>query len=179
MAHLTNVSFELFYEIFTEDASQCLLLPWPKNWDTHAPAGTGARSLEQFASVPVSIFLARVVYTMVQKSQKWPKTQIKGGVLPKGRTPLTWVFGHFWLFCKKKKIWGKVPFSDMFASPKVITTAHAHKSGVIFHFFLRAFKQKKIKAPPPKMTKIASRGPALKPSSTVIKFFLAVTKTQT
>ena len=47
----------------------------------------------------------------------------------------------------------------------MITTAHAHKSGVIFHFFPRAFKQKKkIKALRPKMTKIASRGggPALK-----------------
>ena len=44
----------------------------------------------------------------------------------------------------------------------MITTAHAHKSGVIFHCFPRAFKQKKIKALRPKMTKIASRGgPAL------------------
>ena len=50
----------------------------------------------------------------------------------------------------------------------MITTAHAHKSGVIFHIFPRAFKQKKIKALRPKMTKIASRprgggggGPAL------------------
>ena len=44
----------------------------------------------------------------------------------------------------------------------MITTAHAHKSGVIFHFFPRPFKQKKIKALRPKMTKIASRGgPAL------------------
>ena len=40
----------------------------------------------------------------------------------------------------------------------MITTAHAHKSGVIFHFFPRAFKQKKFKALRPKMTKIASRG---------------------
>ena len=40
----------------------------------------------------------------------------------------------------------------------MIPTAHAHKSGVIFHFFPRAFKQKKIKALRPKMTKIASRG---------------------
>ena len=45
-----------------------------------------------------------------------------------------------------------------FCVSKVITTAHAHKSGVIFHFFPRAFKQKKIKALRPKMTKIASRG---------------------
>ena len=45
----------------------------------------------------------------------------------------------------------------------MITTAHAHKSGVIFHIFPRAFKKKKIKALRPKMTKIASRGggPAL------------------
>ena len=44
-----------------------------------------------------------------------------------------------------------------------MTTAHAHKSGVNFHLFSRAFKQKKIKALRPKMTKIASRGgvPAL------------------
>ena len=51
-----------------------------------------------------------------------------------------------------------MPFFDIFASPKVITTAHAHKSGVIFYFLPRAFKQKKIKALRPKMTKIASRG---------------------
>ena len=49
----------------------------------------------------------------------------------------------------------------------MITTAHAHKSGVIFHLFPRAFKQKKIQALRPKMTKIALRGgggPALIPS---------------
>ena len=45
-----------------------------------------------------------------------------------------------------------------FCVSKVITTAHAHKSGVIFHFLPRAFKQKQNKALRPKMTKIASRG---------------------
>ena len=35
-------------------------------------------------------------------------------------------------------------FFDIFASP-VITTAHAHKSGVIFHICPRAFKQKKLR----------------------------------
>ena len=45
----------------------------------------------------------------------------------------------------------------------MITTAHAHKSGVIFSFFPRAVKQKKIKALRLKMTKIASRGSCLKP----------------
>ena len=49
-----------------------------------------------------------------------------------------------------------MPVFDIF--DKVITTAHAHKSGVIFHFFPRAFKQEKINALRPKMTKIASRG---------------------
>ena len=44
-----------------------------------------------------------------------------------------------------------------FCASKVITTADAHKSGVICHFFPRAFKQKKVKALRPKMTKIASR----------------------
>ena len=48
-----------------------------------------------------------------------------------------------------------------FCISKVIITAHAHKSGVIFHIFPRAFKPKKNKALRPKMTKIASRGPAL------------------
>ena len=43
----------------------------------------------------------------------------------------------------------------------MITTAHAHKSGVIFIFFSRAFKPKKNKELLRKMTKIASRGPAL------------------
>ena len=45
----------------------------------------------------------------------------------------------------------------------MITTAHAHKSGVIFHFFQELSNKKKIKALRPKMTKIASRGgPALR-----------------
>ena len=55
-----------------------------------------------------------------------------------------------------------MPFFNIFCVSKVITTAHAHKSGVIFHIFPRAFKQKKIKALWPKMTKIASRGSCLK-----------------
>ena len=45
-----------------------------------------------------------------------------------------------------------------FCVSKVITTAHAHKSGVIFHFFQELSNKKKIKALRPKMTKIASRG---------------------
>ena len=50
-----------------------------------------------------------------------------------------------------------------FCVSKMITTAHAHKSGVNFHIFPGAFKQtKKIKALRPKMTKIASRGSCLK-----------------
>ena len=51
-----------------------------------------------------------------------------------------------------------------FCVSKVITTAHAHQSGVIFHFFPRAFtnKKKKFKALQPKMTKLASRGSCLK-----------------
>ena len=46
----------------------------------------------------------------------------------------------------------------------VITTAHAHKSGAIFHFFQELSNKKKIKALRPKMTKIASEGggPALR-----------------
>ena len=35
-----------------------------------------------------------------------------------------------------------MPFFDIFCVSKVITTAHAHHSGVIFHFFPRALKQK-------------------------------------
>ena len=50
-----------------------------------------------------------------------------------------------------------------FGVSKVITTAHTHKSGVIFHIFPRAFKQKKkIQALRPKMTKVTSRGSCLK-----------------
>ena len=41
---------------------------------------------------------------------------------------------------------------------------HAHKSGVICRVLSKAFKQKKIKALQAKMTKIASRGPALRVS---------------
>ena len=45
---------------------------------------------------------------------------------------------------------------------KVITTAHEHKSGVIFHIFPRLFKQKKLRSCMwPKMTKIPSRGSCL------------------
>ena len=55
-------------------------------------------------------------------------------------------------------------FFSTFCVSKVITTAHAHKSGVIFHIFPRSFQttKKKIKELQPKMTKIASGGPALK-----------------
>ena len=45
-----------------------------------------------------------------------------------------------------------------FCVSKVITTAHAHQSGVIIHFFQELSNKKKIKALRPKMTKIASRG---------------------
>ena len=44
-----------------------------------------------------------------------------------------------------------------FCVSKVITTAHAHESGVIFPFF-QELSRKKIKALRPKMTKIASIG---------------------
>ena len=49
-------------------------------------------------------------------------------------------------------------FFRHFCVSTVTTTAHTHKSGVIFHIFPRAFKQRKIKDLPLKMTKIASRG---------------------
>ena len=54
----------------------------------------------------------------------------------------------------------RCPFRH-FCVCKVITTAHAHESGVIFYIF-EELSNKKIKALRPKMTKIASRGPALK-----------------
>ena len=41
--------------------------------------------------------------------------------------------------------WSDVPFFDICRVSKVITTAHAHNSGVIFHIFQRAFKQTKKK----------------------------------
>ena len=51
-------------------------------------------------------------------------------------------------------------FFQHFCVSKVITTARAHKSGVIFHinFFQDHSSKKKIKKLRPKMTKIASRG---------------------
>ena len=58
-----------------------------------------------------------------------------------------------------------------FCVSKKITTAHAHKSGVIFHFFPRALKQIKKKALQPKMTKIASRWSCLKPLCARFLFF--------
>ena len=59
-----------------------------------------------------------------------------------------------------------------FCVSKVITTANAHKSGVIFHIFPRAFKQtKKIKALRPNMTKIASRGSCLNPLSATWRIY--------
>ena len=48
-----------------------------------------------------------------------------------------------------------------FCVSRVITTVHAHKSGVIFFYFSKSFQTTKYKALRPKMTKIASRGPAL------------------
>ena len=47
-----------------------------------------------------------------------------------------------------------------FCVSRVITTAHAQKNGVIFHFF-QDLSNKKIKALRAKKTKIASMGPAL------------------
>ena len=69
-----------------------------------------------------------------------------------------------------------MPFFDIFASFKVITIAHAHKSGVIFHIFPRAFKQKKIKALLPKITKIASRWSCVERSLPPWAIFLIFTR---
>ena len=53
-----------------------------------------------------------------------------------------------------------MPVFDIFCVSKVITTAHAHKSDVVFIFSQELSKKKKklLKALRPKMTKIASRG---------------------
>ena len=57
---------------------------------------------------------------------------------------------------KKVKFDGaRCPFST-FLRLQGDTSAHAHKSGVIFHFFKSFQTNKKIKALRPKMTKIAS-----------------------
>ena len=63
---------------------------------------------------------------------------------------------------KKLKSTERGALLQHFCVSKVITTAHAHKSGVIFHFF-QELSNKKIKALRPKMTKIASRGPGMTP----------------
>ena len=56
-----------------------------------------------------------------------------------------------------------MPFFDIFASPRWSPLRMRTKVVSFFFFFSRAFKQKKIKALRPKMTKIASRrGPALR-----------------
>ena len=69
---------------------------------------------------------------------------------------------------KKVKFDGaRSPFST-FCVSKVITTAHAHKSGVIFHLFPRAFKQtKKLRLYNQRWLKLpqGGGGPALKTSS--------------
>ena len=51
-----------------------------------------------------------------------------------------------------------MPFFDIFASPRWSPLRMRTKVASFFFFFPRAFKQKKIKALRPKMTKIASRG---------------------
>ena len=56
----------------------------------------------------------------------------------------------------------------------MITNAHAHKSGVIFHFFQEL--SKKIKELRPKMTKIASMGSCLNRIVTVTLSVLAPVK---
>ena len=49
-----------------------------------------------------------------------------------------------------------MPFFDIFASPRWSPgTAHAHKSGFLFHFFFQELSPKNLR---PKMTKIASKG---------------------
>ena len=54
-----------------------------------------------------------------------------------------------------------------------MTTAHAHKSGVIFHFFQElSNKTKKIKALRPKMTKIASRGGGGGGPALILRYFV-------
>ena len=45
-----------------------------------------------------------------------------------------------------------------FCVSKVITAAHAHKRGVVFHIFEDLSNKKKFKKLRPKMSKIASRG---------------------
>ena len=61
-------------------------------------------------------------------------------------------------FAKKLNLMERGAFFRHFCVSKVITIAHAHKSGVIVHIFPRAFIRKKIKELRPKMIKIASRG---------------------
>ena len=88
----------------------------------------------------------------IQRLKKIKKTKIKNSPPPPNRLCLSQLI-------KKLNSTERGALFRHFCVSKVITTAHAHKSGVIFHFFPRAFKQKKIKALRPKMTKIASRGP--------------------
>ena len=70
---------------------------------------------------------------------------------------------------KKVKFDGaRCPFSTFLRLQGDQHCACAQK-GVIFHFFSRAFKQKKIKALRPKMTKIASRGSCLRLPLTIFR----------
>ena len=64
-------------------------------------------------------------------------------------------------FVKKLNLTERGALFRHFFVSKVITTAHAHKSGVIFHVF-QELQTKKSKALRPKMTEITSRGPALR-----------------
>ena len=50
--------------------------------------------------MPLDLF-----YTMVQKSQKWPKTQIKGGSCLKS---ILYSFEHHYILRPNEKIWGNV-----------------------------------------------------------------------
>ena len=65
-----------------------------------------------------------------------------------------------WRFVKNLNSTERDAFFQHFWISKVITTAHAHRSSVIFHIFPRAFKQqqKKITELRPKMTELASKG---------------------
>ena len=123
MAHLTNFSFELFYKIFTEDASQPLLYHGAKKskMTKNSNQGGGGPALR----CPETLFISHEhanflfsVFRMVQVEAKTPKIMgccraifaflhaLKIGTF-RGKWTLEWVFktSQWGLFIKMATDW--------------------------------------------------------------------------
>ena len=95
--------------------------------------------------IPLNFF-----YTAVQKSQKWPKTQIKGGPA----------------LIKSWSRRSELPVFDIFAFPRW-SPLRMRTKVVSFFIFSKSFQTKKINGLRPKMTKMTKTA-----STVLVKLFV-------